>query len=319
MESVGALCSPNGTSSNMLSLPASCPWDEDEESLGLEGIKPKSSPIPRRRSSVSSDDSLFPPSSSRRVSFADAFGLSLISVKQFDTWEVTDQPGSLESDLNEDKEYYMVPLFTLPQTAEELALRVHKQKLELESLELLSGTTTLRGTIRVLNICFDKMVCVRTSLDSWKSNFDLLSEYVPGSKNGGTDCFSFKLTLVPPFGEKGTRVDFCLRYETSLGTFWANNNENNYSLFCWEKSKEKSQNESENRRKSCLKTTSPDVSALTVADTNNGEFPAIYLNSEFLNETSKNLEKESKELVEEISRNHSQRSRRKAARLQKVK
>ncbi|XP_016378753.1 uncharacterized protein LOC107716730 [Sinocyclocheilus rhinocerous] len=319
MESVGELCSPTGASSNILSLPESCPWDEDEESLDLEGIKPKSSPIPRRRSSTSSDDSLLPPSSSRRVSFADAFGLSLVSVKQFDTWGVTDPSGSLESDLNEDKEYYMVPLFTLPQTAEELALQVHKQKLELESLELLSGTTTLRGIIRVLNICFDKMVYVRTSLDSWKSHFDLLAEYVPGSNNGGMDCFSFKLTLVPPFGEEGTRVDFCLRYETSLGTFWANNNENNYSLFCCKKFKEKSQNESENRRKSCLKTTSPDVSALTVAATNNEEFPVINQNSGSLNENSKKLEKESKELVEEISRNHSRRSRRKAARLAKIK
>ncbi len=265
MESLGVLCSPTGARSNLLSLPASCSWDEDEESLGLEGIKPKSSPIPRRRSSASSDDSLPPPSSSRRVSFADAFGLSLVAVKQFEAWGVTDQSSSLESDLNEDKEYYMVPLFTLPQTSEELALRVHEQKLELESLELLSGTTTLRGIIRVMNISFDKMVFVRTSLDSWKSHFDLLGEYVPGSKNGGMDCFSFKLTMVPPFGEEGARVDFCLRFETSLGTFWANNNEKNYSLFCCEKMKEKPLNESENRRKSCLKTTRWEVTNTSVA------------------------------------------------------
>ncbi|KAK2867276.1 hypothetical protein Q8A67_025393 [Cirrhinus molitorella] len=319
MESVGALGSPTGASSNLLSLPASFPWDEDEESLGLEGIKPKSSPIPRRRSSASSDDSLPPPSSSRRVSFADAFGLNLVSVKQFDAWGVTDPSGPLESDLNEDKEYYMVPLFTLPQTAEELACRVHGQKLELESLELLSGTTTLRGLIRVLNICFDKMVYVRTSLDSWRSHFDLLAEYVPGSNNGGMDCFSFKLTLVPPFGEEGTRVDFCLRYETSLGTFWVNNNENNYSLVCCEKIKEKPQTDSENRRKSCLKTTSPTVSVSTVSSTNNEEFPDMNLNSGSLNENSEKLEKESKALLEEISRNCSRRSKRKAARLAKVK
>ncbi|KAF4095180.1 uncharacterized protein ppp1r3ab [Onychostoma macrolepis] len=317
MESVGVLCSPTGASSNLLSLPASCPWDEAEDSLGLEGIKPKSSPIPRRRSSASSDDSLLPPSSSRRVSFADTFGLSLVSVKQFDAWGVTDPSGSLESDLNEDKEYYMVPFFTLPQTSEELSLRVHEQKLELESLELLSGTTTIKGIIRVMNISFDKMVYVRTSLDSWKSHFDLLAEYVPGSNNDGTDCFSFKLTLVPPFGEEGARIDFCLRYETSLGTFWANNNEKNYSLFCCEKMKEKPQNESENRRKSCLKTTSPNVSASTVSATNNEEFPDINLNSGSLNENSEKLE--SKELVEEINRNHSRRSRRKAARVAKVK
>ncbi|XP_021326365.2 protein phosphatase 1 regulatory subunit 3A [Danio rerio] len=324
MESVGALGSPIGGSSNSLSLPAS-PWEEDEESLGLEGIKPKSSPTPRRRSSASSDDSLPPPSSSRRVSFADAFGLSLVSVKQFDAWGATPPSGPLESDLNEDKEYYMVPLFTLPQTSEELELRVHEQKLELESLELLSGTTTLRGIVRVLNVCFDKMVYVRTSLDSWRSHFDLLAEYSSGSNNGEMDCFSFKLTLVPPFGEEGARVDFCLRYETSVGTFWANNSEKNYSLLCCEKLKEKGQSESENRRKSCLKITSTNSSASTSTTTNNEKLPVVNLNDvkatdpESVSENSEKSEKESKELAEEMSRNRSRRNRRKAARLQKVK
>ncbi|XP_067292202.1 protein phosphatase 1 regulatory subunit 3A-like [Pseudorasbora parva] len=325
MESVGTLESPIGASSNLLSLPVTCPWDEDEESLGLEGIKPKSSPIPRRRSSVSSDDSLPPPSSSRRVSFADAFGLSLVSVKQFDARGVTGPSGPLESDLNEDKGYYMVPLFTLPQTVEELSLRVHKQKLELESLELLSGTSTLRGIVRVLNVCFDKMVYVRTSLDSWRSHFDLLAEYVPGSNNGGMDCFSFKLTLVPPFGEEGARVDFCLRYDTSLGTFWANNNEENYSLFCCEKIKEKPPNVCENRRKSCLKLTSPNVSASTVLATKNEEFSDVNLNSGkatdpgSLKENSEKREKDGMELAEEISRIRSRRGKRRAVRLAKVK
>ncbi|CAM4734748.1 unnamed protein product [Leuciscus chuanchicus] len=322
MESVGALDSPIGASFNLLSLPATFPWDEDEESLGLEGIKPKTSPIPRRRSSVSSDDSLPPPSSSRRVSFADAFGLSLVSVKQFDSRGVTAPSGPLESDLNEDKEYYILPLFTLPQTAEELDLRVHEQKLELESLELLSGTSTLRGIVRVLDVCFDKMVYVRTSLDSWRSHFDLLAEYVPGSNKSGTDCFSFKITLVPPFGEEGVRVDFCLRYDTSLGTFWANNNEKNYSLFCCEKIKEKPQNVSENGRKSCLKTTSPNVSASTVEATDNEEFPDINLNDSSpgsLKENSEKLEKENMDLEEEISKIRSRRSKRRAVRLAKVK
>ncbi|XP_077067005.1 uncharacterized protein ppp1r3ab [Siphateles boraxobius] len=322
MESVGALDSPIGASFNLLSLPANFPWDEDEESLSLEGIKPKTSPIPRRRSSVSSDDSLPPPSSSRRVSFADAFGLSLVSVKQFDARGVTAPSGPLESDLNEDKEYYILPLFTLPQTAEELDLRVHQQKLELESLELLSGTSTLRGIVRVLDVCFDKMVYVRTSLDSWRSHFDLLAEYVPGSNKSGMDCFSFRLTLVPPFGEEGARVDFCLRYDTSLGTFWANNNEKNYSLFCCEKIKEKPQNVCETGRKSCLKTTSPNVSASTIAVTNNEEYSDINLKAtspESLKENSEKLEKESMELEEEISRIRSRRSKRRAVRLAKVK
>ncbi|XP_051545722.1 uncharacterized protein ppp1r3ab [Myxocyprinus asiaticus] len=327
MESVGALGSSTGASSNLLSLPAPFPWDEDEELLGLGGIKPSSSPIPRRRSSVSSDDSQPPPSSSRKVSFADAFGLSLVSVKQFDAWAANAPSGPLERDLSEVKEYYMFLLCTLPQTVEELVLRTHEQKLELESLELLPGTTTLRGIIRVLNLCFDKMVYVRTSLDSWRSHFDLLAEYVPGSSNGETDCFSFKLTLVPPFGEDGSRVDFCLRYETSLGTFWANNNEKNYAFFFYEKAKEKPCEpcNSENKRKGCLKTTSSNVTALADATTNNEEFPDINTNSgkptntPSQNANSEKIQKDSKELEEDMSRIRDRRNRRKAARLAKVK
>ncbi|XP_016120661.1 uncharacterized protein [Sinocyclocheilus grahami] len=99
MESVGELCSPTGASSNILSLPGSCPWDEDEESLDLEGIKPKSSPIPRRRSSASSDDSLLPPSSSRRVSFADAFDINHgleICEETATSWQESSQKTDIE-------------------------------------------------------------------------------------------------------------------------------------------------------------------------------------------------------------------------------
>lgn len=251
---VGELQGLNTGSYNLLGLPEPCPWDSDDEPLGIGGIKPKSSPIPRRRSSLScsDDDSQPPPSSSRRVSFADAFGLSLVSVKQFKTWSMCDPMDPLEVDLKDAREYFLKLLFALPLTLEELLYRVQEQKVDLENLELLPGTTTLKGTVRVLNLCFDKLVYIRTSLDCWSSHFDLLAEYMPESSNGITDCFSFKLTLVPPFGEEGARVDFCIRYETPFGTFWANNNGLNYVLFCHEKAKEQDEND-KLKPKSCLK------------------------------------------------------------------
>lgn len=251
---VGELQGLSTGSSNLLGLPEPCPWDSDDE-LGIGGIKPKSSPIPRRRSSLScsDDDSQPPPSGSRRVSFADAFGLSLVSVKQFKTWSMGDSVDTLEVDLKDAKEYFLKLHFTLPLTLEELLCRVQEQKVNLENLELLPGTTTLKGTVRVLNLCFDKLVYIRTSLDCWSSHFDLLAEYMPESSNGVTDCFSFKLTLVPPFEEQGARVDFCIRYETPFGSFWANNNGQNYLLFCHEKEKEQDEND-KLKPKSCLKT-----------------------------------------------------------------
>ncbi|XP_042156046.1 uncharacterized protein LOC112216832 isoform X2 [Oncorhynchus tshawytscha] len=175
----------------------------------------------------------------RKVSFADAFGLDLVYVKEFDSTDLTGaevaDPPEPEVKVKEPDEYFLSSLFTVPSSPEELEQRLQDQKLELESIELLPGTTALRGIVRVVNLCYNKSLYIRISLDSWKTNFDLLAEYVPGSSDGTTDRFAFRLTLVPPFEMEGTRVEFCLRYETSVGTFWANNSDMNYVLFCHKK------------------------------------------------------------------------------------
>ncbi|AWO97981.1 putative protein phosphatase 1 regulatory subunit 3A [Scophthalmus maximus] len=203
-------------------FPAGCTTDEDTD----EDSEPEPPPVVRRK-----------------VSFADAFGLNLVSVKEFDNVEVTEsevsQPPEREAAYpllpSPSHEFYMCCLFTIPSSPEELDQRLQVQKVELESIELLPGTTTLRGTVRVLNLCYGKAVYARISLDGWSSYFDLLAEYVPGSSDRKTDRFTFKYALIPPFGREGTRVDFCLRYETLAGTFWANNKEMNYVLFCHQK------------------------------------------------------------------------------------
>lgn len=247
---------------NLLGVPGLSTLDvDDDEGEVVIGIRPKSSPLPRRRSSATEEDAEpeLPLSGSRRVSFADAKGLSLVQVKEFDTWDIPKLPGcdSCEGEGKDAEEYFLSPLtFSLPLSTDELSVKVREQKLELETIELLPGTTILKGVIRVLNISFNKAVYVRTTLDTWSSHFDLLAEYIPGSSDGLMDCFSFKLTLVPPFGEQGARVDFCLRYETPVGTFWTNNNNRNYVLFCHQRvkgRKEKPQRENVNK-KSCLKT-----------------------------------------------------------------
>lgn len=234
---------------------------DDDEGEFIIGIRPKSSPLPRRRSSVSGEESEpeLPPCGSRRVSFADAKGLNLVQVKEFDTWDVPKLPGqdSSESNGTDEDDYFLSPLnFCLPSSAAELFQKVQEQKVELETIELVPGTTILRGVIRVHNICFSKAVYIRTTLDKWSSHFDLLAEHIPGSGNNLTDCFSFKLTLVLPFGEQEARVDFCLRYESPAGTFWANNNSQNYVLLCQKRVKKRSDKpQGENaHKKSCLKT-----------------------------------------------------------------
>ncbi|XP_062316978.1 uncharacterized protein ppp1r3ab [Osmerus eperlanus] len=310
-------------------LSGSWDGDEDEEEEEVGGIKPKSSPCPRRKTSVSSEDSELelPPSRSRRVSFADVLGLSLVSVKEFDAWDVPRLPGCgdpLEGDGKEVEEYDLSTLFTLPLPSQELALRVRQQKLELESVELLPGTSILRGVIRVLNLSFDKMLYVRTSLDAWASHFDLLAEYVPGSGDGVTDCFSFKLTLVPASGSQGARVDFCLRYETPIGTFWANNSDRNYVLFCHQKVKEtKEKLQSDAQKKSCLKAISQIFTTEEHFSSTNAEHTGVPQHED--NKPVPNIdsmgatEEQKQKLMVESRQNCTRRNRRKEARMARVR
>ncbi|KAM9854821.1 uncharacterized protein ppp1r3ab [Aulostomus maculatus] len=303
---------------------------DDDEGEVVIGIRPKSSPLPRRRSSDFDDYSEpeLPVSGSRRVSFADAKGLSLVQVKEFDQWDVPKLPGydSSEGEIKDAETYFLSPLtFSTALSAEELFVKVLQQKVELETIELIPGTTILKGVIRVLNISFHKAVYIRTSLDTWSTHFDLLAEYIPGSSDGQTDSFSFKLTLVPPFGEQGARVDFCLRYETPEGTFWANNNNRNYVLFCQQQMKAQQEQalKDSDSRKSCLKSVSQSFSSVENAsalETSSHENLSTDVPEEVetirATETS---EEDEKKLQTENKHNCSRRGQRKAARMARVR
>lgn len=226
----------------------------DREEEGAEG------PCPATDEESDEDEEAEPPLVNRRkVSFADAFGLNLVSVKEFDNAEAEDASSTPEGETAPSLEEYAIScLFTLPSSPEELDQRVDSQMIELESLELLPGTTTIRGIIRVANLCYTKSVYVRMSLDRWTSYFDLLAEYVPGSSDRKTDRFTFSYTLVPPIDRDGARVEMCLRYETPVGTFWANNSEMNYVLVCYKKVNanergSKAQKEGGGYKRSCLR------------------------------------------------------------------
>ncbi|XP_040895259.1 uncharacterized protein ppp1r3ab [Toxotes jaculatrix] len=325
---------------NFLEVPGLSSLDVDgDEGEVVINIRPKSSPLPRRKSSITDEDSEPEPPlcGSRRVSFADSKGLSLVQVKEFDSRDVPKLPGydsfPSEGEGKEAEEYFLSPLtFSLPLSTEELFIKVRDQKVELESIELLPGTTILKGVIRVLNISFSKAVYIRTTLDTWSTHFDLLAEYIPGSSDGEMDCFSFKLTLVPPFGEQGARVDFCLRYETPLGTFWSNNNNRNYVLFCHQRMKHKPQKENVNK-KSCLKTVSQnfssveDITAMDVSFQDNisavvskhGEEVDEMKAKQISDGQSGTTVEDEQKLKTEKRQNSSRRSRRKAARMARVR
>nr|XP_021327171.1 uncharacterized protein ppp1r3aa isoform X1 [Danio rerio] len=211
----------------------------------------------------------------RKVSFADAFGLDLVSVKEYDN-----------RDSSEGGEYYISCLFTIADLIQDMEAKLQQQKLELERFELLPGSTTIRGIVRVLNLCFHKSVYVRVTLDGWQSHFELMAEYVPGSSDGQTDCFCFHLNLTPPFPVEGLRVEFCLRYESAVGTFWASNGGTNYIMFCYQRRRSNfkehpRENEKEIEKekveeglhkgiRSCLKANSKNYTEATAAEASGG-------------------------------------------------
>ncbi|NWI18155.1 PPR3A phosphatase, partial [Crypturellus soui] len=249
--------------------------DEDVKST----LKPRFSPLPRRRSSASSDEEEADPPGTiaRKVSFADAFGFDLVSVKEFDTWEV---PVISQNDYKEDEvfpeeEFFLSQLFTLPASQEELLQKVREQKVLLESIVFLPGVTCMNGIIRVLNISFEKTVYVRMTLDDWRSYYDILAEFMPNSCGNETDQFCFKISLVPPYQQDGAKVEFCIRYETSAGIFWANNDDKNYTIICHRKENapkedNKAHREASDRHlKGCLKTT-PSSKEEILATSDNG-------------------------------------------------
>lgn len=72
---------------NFLEVPTINDFSSEDEDVKPD-IKHRFSPLPRRRNSASSseEEAETPTTISRKVSFADAFGFDLVSVKDFDTW-----------------------------------------------------------------------------------------------------------------------------------------------------------------------------------------------------------------------------------------
>ncbi|XP_068257410.1 protein phosphatase 1 regulatory subunit 3A isoform X3 [Nyctibius grandis] len=249
---------------NLLEVPTANDFSSEDEDVKPD-IKHRFSPLPRRRNSASSEEEEpdTPTSIARKVSFADAFGFDLVSVKEFDTWEVpnTGQNDDTEDEVFSQEEYFFSQQFTLPASQEELLQKVREQKVALESIVFLPGITCMNGIIRVLNVSFEKLVYVRMTLNNWLSYYDTLAEFMPNSCGSETDQFCFKITLVPPYQKDGAKVEFCIRYETSVGTFWANNDDKNYTLICHKKETapkldDKPHKEVTDRHlKGCLKTT----------------------------------------------------------------
>ena len=164
--------------------------------------------------------------------FADVFGLDLANVKTFQD-EVPKIPKSAYEDLEGiDADFFnkqagassiksskasgagnsnsslattlssssssLVPMFNQPGSFGNFFDLIRSRKVCLENAYM-ADRSTVRGTVRVQNLCMNKKVSVRYTTNNWMRTADLEAAYVPTPSGGDgfSDQFSFKLSTAP--------------------------------------------------------------------------------------------------------------------------
>ncbi|XP_043913971.1 protein phosphatase 1 regulatory subunit 3E-like [Protopterus annectens] len=214
------------------------------------------SPTARRRARSAPADSTqaalrvslrsYSPNTRKKVRFADSLGLELTTVHLFSQSDMPNVPAHVQANLFHDSVShfgpcltnlplkdephhfrYLEPLFCNPGTKPDFLERVRNQKVCLESIEL--ETFAISGTVRVLNLAFEKAVSIRYSTDDWNSYSEARAVYLSGDRY--TDRFGFRLPLPPPHClHLGSTLQFAVRYRVGLAEFWDNNARLNYKV-----------------------------------------------------------------------------------------
>lgn len=222
----------------------------DERPRGRESLpKPPLSPGARRRckSLPSSAERaklevarICSPSSQKKVRFADSLGLDLISVRHFDDSDVPEIPERVMDKFKKARALHLnnfetsstqttmvETLFTTPGSLPDFQERLQSVKVLLESIQ--TDEFSISGTVRVLNMAFEKSVSIRYTLNNWLTLVDLPATYVLDSSDGLTDKFSFKI-VTPAFFDSGGSLQFAVRYCVDGTEHWDNNDGKNYKV-----------------------------------------------------------------------------------------
>ncbi|CAM4324300.1 unnamed protein product [Lepidochelys kempii] len=183
------------------------------------------------------------PGSRKRVRFADALGLELASVRHYWPAELPQVPEHVHTQLRHDALRHFAPLRPFqgtPRTPWRGACRWHHvsgtrwgcrtsgrgwgaQGVCLEGVR--AGAMGVAGTLRVLNLAYEKRVSVRYSWDGWASYREAPAAYAGPSAGPPSDRFAFRLPLPP-----GGTLEFALRCHVGGQELWDNNAGQNYIL-----------------------------------------------------------------------------------------
>ncbi|XP_039624504.1 protein phosphatase 1 regulatory subunit 3C-B-like [Polypterus senegalus] len=177
-------------------------------------------------------------SKKKRVVFADSKGLSLTAVrfyseKEEDRFDLPLSPSDFwlddhKQDLVEKPPKTLILGFS-PPSADYVAFRsrLHQNCVGLESCSI--HERSINGTVKVLNMCFEKAVFIRITFDSWGSFRDIPCVYMHHGYGGAdTDTFTFDIAL-PDLNPK-ERIEFCIAFSAGQQIFWDNNAGQNFKV-----------------------------------------------------------------------------------------
>lgn len=106
----------------------------------------------------------------------------------------------------------------------------------LEHVFLSTDKSTLIGHVAVKNVCYQKSVVARYTVDYWKTATEVNANYNDDvrkkQKRKGYDRFTFTIALndLPRRAFHTKSMFFCIRYSTDGSDYWDNNNSFNYQI-----------------------------------------------------------------------------------------
>lgn len=151
-------------------------------------------------------------------------------------------------------------LFEQPSIKPDFYIKLNEKKVLVETLY--TKSVIISGIIRVMNMCFNKRVSIRYTIDKWKTFNNVDASYINNSCDGLTDRFNFNLNLEPfliqnfsnydcnssssnainnenpnDINEKLFQLEFAVCYETmpneyETHSYWDNNSGINYLVDC---------------------------------------------------------------------------------------
>lgn len=205
---------------------------------------PATEPVARRRArSLPSSAERQKEQRSLQVRFVDSLGLELEDVKVFKVQEPPLIPQHvmfrllMSSELAFAKSLelslpYFKPCF--PETVgaqPDFLERLGAQGVCLE--QVVCSEQGITGTVRVLNLSYEKRVTVRYSFTDWRTHTETAASWTEsGHRAPETDSFRFRLPVPPFLLQPGAILEFAIRYRVAGRCHWDNNGGRNYKLSC---------------------------------------------------------------------------------------